>query len=344
MTIFGDTTITINNITYTHNQTTWDTATNYIFGALLLLLIPLGVVFNMLLYIKNHIHSGTPSSVIYRCLAVSDFLVCTFRGVQQTVALFSPTQQRFYDNTTPSVITKVIALITMLSGICMMVVITLLSVLRLLSLVFPFWVRANTTQVKYFVISYIFVTVGVSTGIAAEYLFREHVYFASVTQWVVPFQGETAQYVIDVIIPIVCMSLTSLSSVLTIAYLVKTGTSARRKSSITILLMSTGLILWNLMLFVALSPKCLPIDHDSMPVFVNNKYEVYYVYYLITCFFPLVLAVYNSFVVVIRSSEIREFVQITWCWFVSRFHGNWSVQTDGGDTDTTRLVQPSSSS
>ena len=344
MTIFGDTTITINNITYIHNKTTWDAATNYTFGSLLLLLIPLGIVFNTLLYIKNHIHSGTPSSVIYRCLAVSDFLVCTFRGVQQTVALFSPTQQRFYDNTTPSVITKVIALITMLSGICMMVVITLLSVIRLLSLVFPFWVRANTSKVKYFVISYIFVTVGVSTGIAAEYLFRERVYFASVTQWVIPFQGETAQYVIDVIIPIVCMSLTSLSSVLTIAYLVKTGTSARRRSSITILLMSTGLILWNLMLFVALSPKCLPIDHDSMPIFVNTKYEVYYVYYLITCFFPLVLAVYNSFVVVIRSSEIREFVQITWRWFVSRFHGNWSVQTDGGDTDTTRLVQPSSSS
>ena len=276
MTIFGDTTITINNITYTHNQTTWDTATNYIFSALLLLLIPLGVLFNMVLFIENHIHSCIPSSVIYRCLAVSDFLVCTFRVVQQHVALFSPTQQRFYDNTTPSIITKVIALITMLSGICMMVVITLLSVIRLLSLVFPFWVRANTNKLQCFVTLGICGSLFLPAGIPPLLLLSG--------PWVVPFQGETAQYVIDVIIPIVCMSLTSLSSVLTIAYLVKTGTSARRKSSITILLMSTGLILWNLMLFVALSPKCLPFDHDSMPVFVNNKYEVYPVYYLITCF------------------------------------------------------------
>jgi len=146
-----------------------------------------------------------------------------------------------------------------------------------------------------------------------QYLFRDKVYYSSVTQWVVPFTGETAQFIIDVIIPVVCMSLTSLSSLLTMGYLIKIGTSARRRSSVTILLMSAGVILWNLMLSVALTPKGLPIDHDGMLIFLKKEqYEMYYVYYMMTCFFPVLLAVYNSFVVVVRSSEIREFVLRAW--------------------------------
>ena len=229
----------------------------------------------------------------------------------------------------------------MASGIIMMTVITLLSLMRLLSLVLPFWARANSTKLKYFVSAYILLTLGVSLGIAVHYLFRDKVYFSSVTQWVVPFKGEKSQFVIDVIIPIVCMSLTSLSSVLTVGYLIKTGTSTRRRGSITILLMSAGVILWNLMLFVALTPKGLPIDHDSMPVFLEEgRYEMYYVYYLITCFFPVVLAVYNSFVVVVRSSEIREYVLRSRMWVGAVYQAVRTVQVP--DTETTRLIQSSS--
>ena len=293
---------------------------------------------------KNKIHSGTPSSVIYRCLAVSDLLVCTCRGLQQTSTLFPPTQQPFYDNTTPSVLTRVIALVTMTSGICMMTAITLLSMMRLLSLVMPFWARANSTKIKYFVIAYILITLAVSTGISVQYLFRDKVYYSSVTQWVVPFTGETAQFIIDVIIPMVCMSLTSLSSLLTMGYLIKTGTSARRRSSVTILLMSAGVVLWNLMLFVALTPKGLPIDHDGMLIFLKKEqYEMYYVYYMMTCFFPILLAVYNSFVVVVRSSEIREFVLRAWVRVVAAYQAVRSVQVES-NTEASRLIRQSSSS
>lgn len=345
MTIFGDTSVVLDHVTYTHNKTVWDNAANYTYGSLLIILIPLGVIFNYLVYMKNHIHSGTPSSVIYRCLAVSDLLVCTCRGLQQTTTLFSTTQQPFYDNTTPSVLTRVIALVTMTSGICMMTVITLLSMMRLLSLVMPFWARANSTKIKYFVITYILITLAVSIGISVQYLFRDKVYYSSVTQWVVPFTGETAQYIIDVIIPVVCMSLTSLSCFLTMGYLIKTGTSARRRSSITILLMSTGVILWNLMLFVALTPEGLPIDHDGMLIFLKKgQYEMYYVYYMMTCFFPILLAVYNSFVVVMRSSEIREFVLRAWVWVGTAYQAVRSVQVRESNTETSRLIQHSSSS
>ena len=288
MTIFGDTSVTLANLTYTHTKTVWDDAANYTYGSLLVILIPIGVIFNSLVYKFYHTRSETPSSVIYRCLAVSDLLVCTCRGLQQANTLFSANQQPFFDNKTPSVLTRIIAFVTMTSGVCMMTEITLLSLLRLLALVQPIWAFVNSTRIKCFVTAYILVTFGVSTGISVQYLFRDKVYYSSVTQWIVPCKGEKLQFIIDVIIPVVCMSLTSLSSIFTVGYLIKTGTSSRR-SSITILLMSAGVILWNIMLFVAFTPQVLPIDRDDMLIFLKKEqYEMYYVYYLVTCFFPVV--------------------------------------------------------
>lgn len=341
MTIFGTTSVVIGNATYTHKGTVWDDVTNYTLGAILIALLPCGILFNGLVYLKNHLHPGTPSSLIYRCLAISDFLACTVRGVQQIVALVSPTQLLFYDTSTPTTMTQVVALVTMMSGISMMTVVTLLSGMRLLSLTAPFWAREHSTKLKWFVIVYILTTLGASTWIAVPYIFSKNVYFSSVTQWIVPFQAETSQFLIDVIIPVVSMTITSISSLLTVVYLVRSGATARRRSSITILLMSAGLIGWNLMLFVALSPKGLPIGYVDMAVYLEKgQYEMYYLYYLITCFFPLVLAVYNSFVVVIRSSEIRLFVSRSLRWACAVYHAACNVHW--AESDNVNLIHSSS--
>ena len=311
MTIFGNTSLKINNVSYVHSSTVQDVASNYIFGILLIVIIPPGAVFNILVYLKNHRDSKSPSSIIYRCLAVSDFLVCTIRGLQQVAALLSPDQQLFYDKRSPSILTRIIAVITMASGICMMTVITLLATLRFISLVCPFWTRSHTSAIIRFSLLYIFLTVATSLGITIEYIAHPCAYFASVTQWVVPCKGEKSQLIVDIIFPIVSMLLTTLSSVMTAGFLLKTRISVR--SSVTILLMSGGVILWVAMLLGV--ANILPISYSAMPLFLEkNQYEMYYVYYLIMCFFPILLAVYNSAVVVFRSSDIKEMV-----WrFVSR--------------------------
>jgi len=72
------------------------------------------------------------------------FQVCCVRSPQQLYALLSPTQQLFYDPNPPSLGTRLIALVTLADGMLMISVVSLLGVLRFLSIRFPFWFRIHT--------------------------------------------------------------------------------------------------------------------------------------------------------------------------------------------------------
>lgn len=309
MGIFGHTNLTLDQSTYLHSTSSQDQVTNYTLGLLLLLLLPLGVLCNLLVYFKNHLTSGTPSSWIYRCLAVVDGLCCVVRGGQQVGQLLSPGVVLFYDNTQQSVTVRVIAVVTIVCGICMNTVIAMLCILRLVTIVRPFWARSHTSHITTFCLTYISITSTFSTGVAIHYVFQPCSYFCSVTQWIVPCEMEVTQYIIDILIPLACTSITSLSCLLTIAYLLRSSSSVRRRSSVTVLYMSAGVILWNAMLFGTANSKVLPIDKANMVKYIGQAYEVYYIYYLVTCYFPLLLAVYNSFVIVVRSADIRRMVR-----------------------------------
>ena len=281
MTIFGHAELSRDGSNYVHNTTVLDSLTNAVYGSLLIILIPIGLGFNCLVYAKNHMSSRTPSSVIYRCLAFFDLLICVFRGGQQVVTLLSPTQEPFYSHEVPSNWRLTVAVVTLCSGICLNTVIMLLTMVRFFTLVFPFDARIRADQITVFVLCYIGLTCVVSTGVGVHYFLHKCVYWSTVTQWIVPCASETTQYVIDVIIPLACTSLTTIFSLMTVAYLVVTSGGAHWRSSMTVLLMSLGMILWNVMLFVTSS--LLPIDYEGMSVYLEEgEYWVYYYYYLVS--------------------------------------------------------------
>ena len=340
MTIFGNTSLEFDGKHLIHERTKGDAAANYIFGIVLIIIIPPGLILNLLVYIKNHLNPQTPASVMYRCLAVVDFLVCSIRGLQQVVALLSPVQQEFYDDSNPNILTKIIAVITLSSGVCMMTTVTLLSCIRLVYLACPFLSRQYTDEIKYVVIATVSGTAIVSLTIAIHYISHKNVYWMSVTQWIVPRHNERAKIIIDLIIPLVSMTITTIASIVTITYLVYTGDRTRRRGSLTVLLMSSALILWNVMLFG--TAPLLPLTKDKMPKFLEEgKYEVYYIYYMVTCFFPIVLTVYNSLIIVCRSTEIKRMIRERALKVYVHFQSNYLPSTN--NTESTPIIQSASS-
>jgi len=146
--------------------------------------------------------------------------------------------------------------------------------------------------------------------VGLQYLFAADVYWISVTQWVVPDKHPVMETVVDLAVPIGGVSVTILSSLLTVAYLMCSRSSARVRGSVTVLLMNFCLALWLLMLLVA--GKYTPFGHDTMPQSIVTNYEIYYFYYLMTCYMPLLLAAYNAVVIVTRSSATRQMVREWW--------------------------------
>ena len=101
-------------------------------------------------------------------------------------------------------------------------------------------------------------------------------------------------------------------SALTVIHLVvkncrREGSAAINRGSITILLMNLGLFVYRF-LWTLLDSK-LPEDRDNLAKFVNAQYGMYYLYYLISVLIPIVLAAYNSLIVVVRCGELRRVVR-----------------------------------
>ena len=101
------------------------------------------------------------------------------------------------------------------------------------------------------------------TAVGLQYLFSKDVYWISVTQWVVPSQHPVMESVVDVLVPIVGVSVATAASVLTVLFLVYTRSRARTRGSVTVILMNLGLMVWLLMLLC--TTHVTPIGYYSMP-------------------------------------------------------------------------------
>ena len=143
-------------------------------------------------------------------------------------------------------------------------------------------------------------------GLNLDYFgfFGAEVYWVSVLQWTVsdePVHSATIS-TLNIYLPSTGLTLAVLSSAATVYCLVRRDESSSRprsRGTVTVIYMNLGLIIYLIALIFA--TFYLPFDRETMPKYLQSgRYEMYYGYYLVGSYLPLVLAVYNPLIVAIR--------------------------------------------
>ena len=141
-------------------------------------------------------------------------------------------------------------------------------------------------------------------GLNLDYFgfFGAEVYWVSVLQWTVsdePVHSATIS-ILNIYLPCTGLTLAVLSSAATVYCLVRHDeSSTRSRGTVTVIYMNLGLIIYLIALIFA--TFYLPFDRETMPKYLQSgRYEVYYAYYLVGSYLPLILAVYNPLIVAVR--------------------------------------------
>ena len=71
------------------------------------------------------------------------------------------------------------------------------------------------------------------------------------------------------------------------------------------------------------------------PQYISTNYQMYYLYYIMTCYMPMLLAAYNALVVATRSTGVRLMLREWWTRVRERGRAR------GADTATTGLIDSS---
>ena len=177
-----------------------------------------------------------------------------------------------------------------------------------MALGFGFYYRRYTGHIK-LVFTVILVSLTLLIlGLNLDYFgyFGRDVYFITVIQWTVSSENSATISILNIYIPFPGLVLAVVTSIATVLCLVTSDErSTHYRSCVTVILMNLGLIFYLVLLFVATFK--LPFGYDSMLEYLQSgRYEVYYFYYFVGTYMPLLLAVYNPLVVATRCQGTRS--------------------------------------
>ena len=185
--------------------------------------------------------------------------------------------------------------------------ISLLAVTRFLFLTLPIWSYVHKTSIKRAVISYILLVHLVTTAVFIKNLTAAAFWFGP-CQWAIPQGHIFLDWWINFVFYL-NLGAGVLFSLLTAGWIVfksreNEGSQAMNQSSVTIIFMNAGLVLF-LSLWMFLDRDLPQSPQDHMARYVNARYNMYYIYYLISTLLPMVLAAYNPLVICVRCSDLR---------------------------------------
>ena len=168
--------------------------------------------------------------------------------------------------------------------------------------------RQHTAHIKLAFTVLIIVVALLTLGLNLNYFgyFGGDLYWISVAQWLVNTNRVDISKVLNIYTPCSGLVLAVVTSTATVVCLVTSDDrSAHIKNCVTVILMNLGLIFYLVLLFVATFK--LPFGYDSMLEYLQSgRYEVYYFYYFVGTYMPLLLAVYNPLVVATRCQGTRS--------------------------------------
>lgn len=175
---------------------------------------------------------------------------------------------------------------------------------------FTLYYRRNVRPIKLFFKVLLTLLTVVNLGLNLDYFgfFGAGVYWVSVLQWTVcwePVHPATIS-ILNIYLPCTGLVIAVVSSAATVYCLVRSeNRSTRRQGTVTVVFMNLGLIIYLMALIFA--NFYLPFDRETMHKYLGpGRYEVYYAYYIIGSFLPLVLAVYNPLIIAVRSHATKS--------------------------------------
>ncbi|XP_063685076.1 uncharacterized protein LOC134819200 [Bolinopsis microptera] len=311
MGVFGTVIVNSTNGTvFGHKGTLQDEVMNYSFGVCLVLLMPVGITCNLLVFRYNTVSSDskTLSALFYRFLSALDLMICCFRTHHQIYALLRPEHEtRFYVTTPISLPLRLVSLLILNYTMLVMEVVSLLGLVRFIAVGFPLLYRHYTAYVKLVFTALLVSLTLIILGLNLDYFgyFGAGVYWINVIQWVVSSEDSAIISTLNLYIPGTGLILAALTSTATVFCLVRSDDrAAHSRGSVTVMLMNLGLIIYLVLLFSA--TQYLPFGKDTMLKYLKTgQYEVYYFYYFVGTYMPLLLAVYNPLVVSMGCQGIK---------------------------------------
>ncbi|XP_063686219.1 uncharacterized protein LOC134819989 [Bolinopsis microptera] len=189
-----------------------------------------------------------------------------------------------------------------------MEVVSLLGLVRFIAVGFPLLYRHYTAYIKLVFTALLVSLTLIILGLNLDYFgyFGAGVYWISVVQWLACSENSTPISTLNLYIPAAGLILAALTSTATVFCLVRSDDrAAHSRGSVTVVLMNLGLIIYLALIFVA--TVYLPYGKDTMLRYLETEeYEVYYFYYFVGTYMPLLLAVYNPLVVATRCQGIKS--------------------------------------
>ena len=178
---------------------------------------------------------------------------------------------------------------------------------RFIALGFPLFYRQYTAYIKLVFTALLVSLTLIILGLNLDYFgyFGAGVYWINEIQWVACSENSIPISTLNLYIPTAGLILAVLTSTATVFCLVRSDNRAvHSRVSVTVVLMNLGLIFYLVLLFAA--TQYLPFGTDTMLKYLKTgQYEVYYFYYFVGTYMPLLLAVYNPLVVAIRCQGIQ---------------------------------------
>ena len=181
-------------------------------------------------------------------------------------------------------------------------------ILRFIAIGFPLFYRQYTAYIKLVFTALLVLLTLIILGLNLDYFgyFGADVYWISVVQWVVSSENSIPISTLNLYIPTAGLILAVLTSTATVFCLVRSDNRAvHSRGSITVVLMNLGLIIY--LARISVATVYLPYGKDTMLKYLKTgQYEVYYFYYFVGTYMPLLLAVYNPLVVATRGQGIKS--------------------------------------
>ena len=231
--------------------------------------------------------------------------MCLLKCPQQLHALLKPElSPLFRDNV--SLFQRFLSVFTVSETLIMGALISLLAVTRFLFLTLPMWSYLNKEKIKRAVLLYLLIVHIVPTAVSIKHQLAE-VYWFGPCQWAMPQRDSSLMLLINLFFYLNLGTGVSFS-LLTAAWIILRSRREERgatvQSSVTIILMNAGLILY-LSLWLVLDNDLPQTPQGHMGRYIETKYYVYYFYYMISTLCPMFLAAYNPLIICVRCSDLR---------------------------------------
>ena len=292
-----------------------DEFANILFGILILICMPIGGFCNsIVLYYNLKISRNTPS-LLYGFIAGFDLLTVLIRSPLQVWELLKPETVPILRKV-PTVYEEVISVFYLSTNQIIGFLISLLAIVRFVAIIAPFWSAFNLNKIRRFLFCLIIVFIMLQILVLAKNVSGMDSYWLTPCQWCVPKYRVYLGWLINAQF-YAFLTIASVFSMFTIIFFLfqyfvrsqrrdSSPTSynqAQLKSCYTIFLMNFGTLLW-LGIWAAVD-HLLPQSYDQFTEF-NRPYAIYYLYYVMTTLFPILLSTYNSLILCLRSSDMRR--------------------------------------